>query len=239
MTTDAVLVSWQSTTPLTADEIAAAVAVLSDEERARYDAMRSADGARDYAAAHALLRQLLSHGNLTSPRDWRFDKTTTGKPFLIGRSRPLPSFSLSHTRGCVGCAVAPDIVGIDVEHADREVNIARVAERFFSAEEARALERLDSRARRERFFDVWTLKEALIKAIGGELSSSVRAHVFRIDETSASRRIELAAPTALDPARWQFELFTPVPGYRAAIAARREPGRPRPVTIVNAADFVP
>jgi phosphopantetheine--protein transferase-like protein len=235
VTTDGLLVVWQSTSALTGDELAAAVALLSDEERARVDRLRFADVARDYAAAHALLRRVLSHGRRTPPRDWRFGRTPTGKPFLLGEAG-MPSFSLSHTRGLVACAVAADHVGVDVEATDRIVDVARIAARFFSAAERADLHRLDERAAGPRFFDVWTLKEALVKACGRELSSSVHELAFRIDDDSDQDAIHIAASPGIDPARWQFALCTPAPAYRLAIAAHHEPGRLRSVTIVNASE---
>jgi 4'-phosphopantetheinyl transferase len=62
--------------------IAAAASVLSDEERAQYRRFRFAHDARDYAAAHALLRATLSRYGDRAPERWRFDKTPNGKPFL-------------------------------------------------------------------------------------------------------------------------------------------------------------
>jgi phosphopantetheinyl transferase len=237
VTAGEILVAWQSTAALTGEHVAAALALLSPEERARYDRIRVADNARDYAAAHALVRRTLSRGRTTPPREWRFDRTPVGKPFLVGAAGAVPSFSLSHTRGLVACAVAPDAVGVDVEAMDRDVDIARIAARFFSAEEGDELNRLDEAAQHRRFFDAWTLKEALVKASGRELSSSVRDFSFRIDDGGDGAVIQAAAGPGLDPDRWQFALFTPAPGYRAAVAAHHEPGRPRRLTILNASEI--
>src|SRR5471030_187963 len=103
--------------------IAAAASVLSDEERAQYGRFHFARDARDYAAAHALLRHTLSRHGGRAPEGWRFDKTANGKPFLIDAGDLQVSFSLSHTRGCVACAVTTGCdVGVDVECVDRDVN---------------------------------------------------------------------------------------------------------------------
>jgi 4'-phosphopantetheinyl transferase len=237
VTAEDLLVVWQATSALTADALAAAAALLSDDERARFDRFRFTDDARDYAASHALLRRVLSRGRPTPPRDWRFDRTPTGKPFLIGGAGALPSFSLSHTRGLVACAVAADTVGVDVEATDRSVDVARIAARFFSADECLALNRLDEAAARSRFFDTWTLKEALVKACGRELSSSVRELAFRIHDAGDQGGIQIAASPGIDPARWQFALFTPAAGYRLAIAAARPAGAP-PLPIACVRDDV-
>jgi 4'-phosphopantetheinyl transferase len=230
-----VLVVWESTAALTGQDVSEAVALLSDEERARYERTRFADVARDYAATHALVRRVLAHGRPIAPRDWRFERHPSGKPYVDGES---VCFSLSHTLGLVACAVADDEVGVDVEATGRDADVGRIAARFFSAREVDELDRLDPAARRERFFDLWTLKEALVKACGRELSSSVRELEFHIDDADAHRRVRLAAATDVDAARWQFALFSPAAGYRAAVAARHEIGRPRRITILNGRDLL-
>lgn len=230
-----VLVVWQSTAALTRAELAAALALLSDEEHARHAAIRVPEAARDYAAAHALLRRVLSHDRATSPHAWRFDRTPSGKPFLIEPG--APSFSLSHTQGLVACALAADAVGVDVEATDRDLDIPPIAARFFSTDERDDLDRLDATARRSRFFDLWTLKEAMVKACGRELSSSVRELSFQIDGADDHRRIRIAATGDIDPARWQFALFTPAAGFRLAVAAAHAAAS-QPFTISCAADKV-
>jgi 4'-phosphopantetheinyl transferase len=73
-------------------------------------------------------------------------------------------FNLSNTDGLVACAVTVGRdVGVDVE-LPKDFEHARLAERYFAAPEVEALRSLPPAAQRERFFRVWTLKEAYIKA---------------------------------------------------------------------------
>ncbi|HXI29365.1 MAG TPA: 4'-phosphopantetheinyl transferase superfamily protein [Vicinamibacterales bacterium] len=228
MTAGDILVVWQSTAALTGNALADAVALLSDDERARLERIRFADAARDYAAAHALLRRVLSRGRATSPRDWRFARTPTGKPFLVDDAAPAMSFSLSHTRGLVACAVAPAAVavGVDVEPCDREIDVDRLAARFFAESEVAALRARAGGERRDRFFDLWTLKEAVAKALGLELPPALAAVALEIDERPTGPDLRLVrSPTGADAA-WQLALFTPIAGYRMAVAAVRPTGSP-------------
>ena len=198
--------------------IAAAASVLSDEERAQYGRFHFARDARDYAAAHALLRHTLSRHGGRAPEGWRFDKTANGKPFLIDAGDFQASFSLSHTRGCVACAVTTGRdVGVDVECVDRDVNTADIAARFFAPAEAAHLAQLHADARRDYFFDLWTLKEALVKALGAGMAMSLSSLAFTIDPDGG---VSLDAP-ALDTKTWQFGLFTPTPRHRLAVAASK------------------
>jgi 4'-phosphopantetheinyl transferase len=209
---------FRATDALDEAAIAAAASVLSDEERAQYRRFWFAHDARDYAAAHALLRHTLSLRGDHAPAEWRFERTPAGKPLLIAEDANRASFSLSHTRGMVACAVTSDAeIGVDVEWVDREVDAEGIAARFFAPAEAAQLAELTGDARRDRFFDLWTLKEALVKALGRGMAMSLRSLAFTV---GPSGDIGLDAPD-IDPGAWQFALFTPSPRHRLAVAVRR------------------
>jgi 4'-phosphopantetheinyl transferase len=217
---------FRATGSLDEAAIAAAASVLSDDEIAQYRRFHFARDARDYAAAHALLRHTLSRDDGRPPEQWRFERTTSGRPFLIDAGDAPASFSLSHTHGMVACAVTKGAdVGVDVECIDRDVNAADIAARFFAPAESAHLMQLDADARRDRFFDLWTLKEALVKALGTGMAMSLNRLAFAVDPDGSVR---LSAPADVEPDAWQFGLFAPSPRHRLAVASRRGisgPGR--------------
>jgi 4'-phosphopantetheinyl transferase len=218
---------------LDATAIAAAASLLSPDELARYRRFHAAGDARDYAAAHALLRTSLSRHADRGPATWRFGKTPAGKPFLISADAIALSFSLSHARGMVACAVTEQpAVGVDVECVDRDVDAAGIAARFFAPAEAAHLERLDGVARRDRFFDFWTLKEALVKALGVGMAASLNRLAFTV---AADGSISLEAP-GVETHLWQFGLFGPGPAHRLAVAVRRSSAAPANLVFRSPAD---
>ncbi len=198
----------------------AEVALLSPGERARHDRFVFPRDRRDFAAAHALLRRCLSDYGDAPPASWQFETTTAGRPYLrqdgaLGRL----AFNLSHTPGLVACAFALDAeIGIDVEAIDRGVDGLDVAQRYFAASETAQLEQCAAAARPARFVELWTLKEACAKALGGGLSIPLDELVFELD---AAGSIQFRAPARFTPEAWQFAQFTPDPRYRLAIALRR------------------
>jgi 4'-phosphopantetheinyl transferase len=213
-----VQVWFRATDALDATAIAGAASVLSHEESAQYHRFRVAHDARDYAAAHALLRHALSATGDHAPAQWRFDKTPAGKPFLIGGYADRASFSLSHTRGMVACAVTSGAaIGVDVECVDRKVDAGAIAARFFAPAETARISTLDGEARRERFFDLWTLKEALVKALGLGMATALDSLAFTV---GADGGIHVDSPD-LDSDAWQFALFAPGPRHRLAVAVGR------------------
>ena len=170
-------------------DITDAVARLSPDERARYARFRFARDQRDYAAAHALLRTSLSRYADVAPGSWQFREAPGGKPSLVlGDGMPPLSFNLSHTHGLVACAIASGSdVGIDVESVDRDVGDG-VAERFFSESENADLRQCASEPlRARRFIELWTLKEAYVKAIGKGLSHPLDSIVFDVADRESIR----------------------------------------------------
>ncbi|MES2945307.1 MAG: 4'-phosphopantetheinyl transferase superfamily protein [Pseudomonadota bacterium] len=111
---------------------------------------------------------------LHSPKDWRFTAGSYGKPQLSAGQLDIDlRFNLSHTHGMVAVAIAIGLdVGIDVERIERRVaDDMAIAEAYFSPSEQAQLHAItDPAQRRLAFIDLWTAKEAFIKALGRGLS---------------------------------------------------------------------
>lgn len=197
------------------------VGLLSADERARYERFHFARDRRDYAAAHALLRTALSEyakrPAASAPADWRFDTIAGGKPVLAPETPAPLAFNLSHTRGCVAVAVTAGApVGIDVEALDREPDVDGVADRFFGPDEVAWLRRADGRGRKERFFRLWTLKEAYLKATGEGIAKSL--HAIGFDVAPDGSVASFHAPPGMDASRWTFATEHAAPGYLLSVA---------------------
>jgi len=150
------------------------------------------------AGPESLLRECLSRYVPCPPARWRFTRNPNGKPAVAAAPRPL-AFNLSHSNGWLAIAVTAGApVGVDIEYCDPRRDVLRLARRYFHPGEVAALEQRDAAGRRALFYDLWTLKEARIKARGGALWRDL---------------------SQLDPdpteACWRL---APVPRYRLAIA---------------------
>ena len=211
-------VRYRLTDDLDEDARQTALSLLSSDERARYERFRLDDDRREFAAAHALLRTTLSEFEGISPRGWRFDAGSHGKPALAAGLSDLPlSFNLSHTHGLVACAVGLGAdVGLDVELVTRATDWRAIASRYFSPAEVAQIDGVADAGRATRFFELWTLKEAFAKALGVGLSQSLDTSSFDLADASA---IACRLPSAFDSARWHFALYTPARDHRLAVAA--------------------
>lgn len=127
-----------------------------------------------FRAGRALARVAIERSAGISRIEQKFEQTQSGKPVCVGG----PPISLTHSGDWVACAVAATgDVGIDLQFPAAHLNTDAIADSFFHDEERQWV--LDGE--RERFFMLWTLKEAYLKALGVGLSGGLNCVSCRID----------------------------------------------------------
>jgi 4'-phosphopantetheinyl transferase len=196
--------------------------LLAPEEVERQARLVRERDRRLFLISRALVRTTLSRYAPVDPGAWRFAAGEQGKPEIVAPSDLPPlRFNLTHTPGLVACAVAPGHeVGVDAERRDRPVACLDLARRAFSAEERTQLEALPEQRRRERFFELWTLREAYVKARGeGMLRVPRDAVTFRLSP-DAGAQASFDATWPDDPSRWRFFRVRPAESHRCAVAVR-------------------
>lgn len=118
--------------------------------------------------ARALCRVVLSQYAGINPADWKFAAGAAGKPRIAAPKKFASlKFNLTHTAGLAICIVTrAGEVGVDAENISREIDFASVARHFFSTAEQAQLAKLPASRRQFRFFQLWVMKEAYLKARG-------------------------------------------------------------------------
>ncbi|GEM_PF-1116356 len=94
------------------------------------------------------------------------ERTDEGKPYVSGG----PFISVSHSMDTFALLVADREAGLDIQYA-RDVKREKIADRYFTAEEAE-LAAADDAA--DRFFELWTRKEAYGKYVGTGLAQIIK-----------------------------------------------------------------
>src|SRR5262245_53109409 len=213
---------------INSEEQAQALESLSSDEHERAERLLSPDHRITLIAAHWLLRTALSRYADVPASAWSFAANAHGKPFVDSpRSEADLRFNLAHSEGLVACAVCRGAeIGIDVESLGRRRHTLALAARYFSDTEVRSLEALEEHQRDARFVELWTLKEAYVKAMGLGLSHSLHIVAFDLSGRS-SIRFDSAG---IDASTWQFALYAPTADHRIAVAATCAPGRPCRIT---------
>jgi 4'-phosphopantetheinyl transferase len=157
------------------------------------------------------------------PTLWRFSLNTYGCPTIATPPGTGLQFNLSHTDGLVACAVTRGMdVGVDVEQAERRVEIEWLARRSFAPTEAASVLAAPPEDQRELFFAYWTLKEAYIKARGMGLALPLDSFAF--DLSQPSPRVAFTDKCPDDPGRWSFFRTRPTPEHRLALAVSSRVG---------------
>lgn len=154
---------------------------LSQDEQLRAKRLKIDQIRRRFIASHSWLRKILSFYTDTSPNTLQFTYARHNKPALS----PNPSqvqFNLSHSADMAVCAVAKgQAVGIDIEYQKAQSNLA-LAKRFFSIDEYNLLNQSPENLQISQFYELWTKKEALLKATGKGLFIPLNQFSVTIDQ---------------------------------------------------------
>lgn len=123
-----------------------------------------------------LTRVIIMENLKIQNKDINFNYNKYGKPFLQGYDNL--HFNASHSGSWVVCALDNNFLGIDIEKIDC-IDL-EIAKNFFSAKEYIELMSKAQNQRQPYFFDLWTLKESYIKALGFGLSLPLDSFTIRI-----------------------------------------------------------
>jgi 4'-phosphopantetheinyl transferase len=169
-----------------------------------------------FIAAHGRLRQLLARSLQMEPSEIQFMASARGKPAIAGGLE----FNLAHSGDVALIALARDrTVGVDVEQARAMPDAEAIAARFFSADEQAALAALPAADQQAAFFNIWTRKEAFIKATGAGLSFPLDQ--FTVSLGAGEDDCLLGAEDALAvTTQWRLRALAAPAGYAAAVAAQ-------------------
>ncbi|MGB0748095.1 MAG: 4'-phosphopantetheinyl transferase family protein [Magnetospiraceae bacterium] len=101
------------------------------------------------------------------------------KPKVVIGGASGIDFSVTRSKNFVGLAVGNGLeLGFDAETLRSYPDSLDLAKRYFNAKEAEWIAAADGAERENRFFSVWTKKEAVVKALGTGLSTDLAT--FRV-----------------------------------------------------------
>lgn len=147
---------------------ASLLSLLDPEEGRRAAAFRHPADRRRFIVRRGRLRELLALRLGCAPAEVTLSHNAYGKPFVAGAAF---GFSVSHSLDTAMIVFAPGAeIGCDIEWRRPPLATQQVAERFFSPVEVERLGAVGPSQWIEAFFNCWTRKEALIKALGQGLS---------------------------------------------------------------------
>lgn len=155
--------------------------VLSAAERQRADRFAAQKDKVLFIQRRAFRRfcGALVLGSTQSLSRIKFEETERGRPYLPGA--PDFCFSFSSCRfGFLGAWSSTHAIGVDLEDHTKRLEVAKLAQKFFSATEASAVAGSSERVNQQVFFQLWCLKEAALKSIGEGLPFGLDAFEFEL-----------------------------------------------------------
>ena len=185
----------------------------------------------------ATLRVLLARYLDCAPGKIAFQYQAAGKPILDPSfTRSNLQFNLAHSDDLALIAVtgAGDI-GIDVERIRDIPEAPELVERFFSAREADLFATLPPGTRAESFFNLWTRKEAWLKATGEGIAQLLPQVEVSFLPQEPARLLGLPG-VGLPLTRWTLKQLHPSPGFAAALAVAFFPIQIRAFAWPNSSD---
>lgn len=202
---------------------AAALSWLDEAERARRDRFRHEGRRRQYTLCRAALRAILC-GRLGCRNEaLSFGESERGKPAAMLSDVPAPvSFSVSHSGRHGLLAFAREgRVGVDVEERAPRRDLDALIAAVLAPDERAELASTTGHHRIARFYDFWTIKEALLKALG----TGIQLDIAGFEVPPAMRRGVRAGTFRfphLPGVAWRVENLG-TEDFAAALAHERDP----------------
>ena len=199
---------WRLSMNLEPEFVVANWALLNEHELARAKRFYFDQDRQKYAVAHGGMRCVLARYLDCHPKALTFIFNEHNKPALQDQ---LVQFNLSHTDDFAVLAVTrTHLIGVDIEKMIEKRANLDIAKRFFSTQEYEQLRGLPDEKFARGFFNVWTRKEAFVKATGFGLSYPLDKFSVSIEDENAKLTELMQMPEALE--EWQMGCFSPADG---------------------------
>ncbi|MEZ4776999.1 MAG: 4'-phosphopantetheinyl transferase superfamily protein [Bacteroidia bacterium] len=175
----------------------ASMLLLNAEEKNRYDQYLSPAKQREFLLGKLLTRHVLSQYTGDLPENIQVEYNSENKPVLPGN--PF-YFNLSHSGNALAVIVAGSQTGVDVEYMRRNI-LRDHYTHIFTTSEIAELKSREGDARVERFFQLWTLKEAFWKALDFSSHLPFNDFSFTFDPLAVH-----AGSVGLPDTKWNFSV---------------------------------
>ena len=209
---------WVKNLDLAPEQIQSLEQTLSDDEKERARRFRFAEHRRRFIAARGVLREILGDYLNLAPQDVKFEYNTKDNLFLCSIKNQELQFNVSHSQDLALYGVAQSQkIGVDLEYVRTVKDLEHIAERFFCPSEAAILKALSTKEKEKAFFEIWTAKEAYLKATG----EGIAGGLDQVEVSISSGRVQGLKSIAGDEQvvnQWRLWSFFPTPDYVATIA---------------------
>jgi 4'-phosphopantetheinyl transferase len=194
--------------------------ILSEEELTKANNFIFIQDKDRFIVSHGLLRIMLANYVKIDPKQLKFNHAINGKPYITTKysiDSDL-SFNMSHSHNvAIYTFTLNRRIGVDIEFIRYIKNIDQLINFVFSKNDRMTIDTLPEKQKQEAFLNIWTRKEAYVKAIGGCLSNICSQYSFLSD---IDKPIDLLCDELgrSDTSDWFFQTLLPDSDYIATIA---------------------
>lgn len=191
--------------------------ILSTEEQARASRFRFGRHRNRFITARGVLRLILAKYLDCAPDQLDFVYGPNGKPALAGGlAESALFFNLAHSEDLALIAVTQlGQIGVDVEQIRAVSDANELVERFFSVRESALFQTLPTNQKDIAFLNLWTRKEAWLKATGEGIAQSLNQVEVTFLPGESARILALPEQS---PPDWALRELIPAAGFIGAIA---------------------
>jgi 4'-phosphopantetheinyl transferase len=160
--------------------------LLSSEEKKRSQKFRFEKDINGYIFKQGVLRKILGNYIKIPPNEIIITLNEFGKPKISNApSNHHIDFNISSSNSLVALAFAfSRNLGIDLEYLNLELNIYDILPLLFTHQEAQRFEIVENTDHLSHVLQLWTLKEAYVKAIGVGLHKPLKDISFVLNSNS-------------------------------------------------------
>lgn len=189
-----------------------ALSILDEEEKKRAQVFHFEKDRICFANVRAALKILISQLNSIRSSDISIIYNKYSKPILLGENSLRFNVSHSFDSALVAFSLTKD-VGVDLECLAADRNIDSIAKKHFSAEECSFIFEAEAHERVQRFFQLWTAKEAFLKAKGKGLWADLTEARFPLQEFIQTKKTQSEGYQLIS-------LELPNPDYKGALCIK-------------------
>nr|WP_067057733.1 4'-phosphopantetheinyl transferase superfamily protein [Mucilaginibacter sp. L294] len=180
--------------------------LLTPEETLRAGKYKQQKDTYRFIVSRGAQRFILGRYLNTPPAQLQFTLGDNKKPYLVSNNGAILHYNLSHSGDWIVLAIAQLPVGADVEFVDPVFPFQDILEENFSKEEVDYIGTSP-----ERFFTLWTRKEAILKATGQGLGDHLK-----ITPSLNGEHVLDSSLIGTDK-NWLLHSFNIAPGYISTV----------------------
>ena len=152
-------------------------------------------------------------------QDIQFDYNHKGKPSLLNIYKEI-NFNLSHKNNYTIYGFSKLNLGVDLEVVKSDIKVPAIAQRFFSENEYQDLAQFNQSEQLSYFFQLWTAKEAYLKAIGEGLSGGLDSIELSKNYHQQEWQIKLLNASEQESKLWQIKTISLPDNYLMSWAVK-------------------